>query len=576
LIIMLSDDLLGFADASASPCFGTYSDAVIKLIDFGCAVVHDDEYDGEDTATESLTGRTLAYCPPEVLSRTCTTLESSVDMWALGIIIYIMLTAIHPYDLSGTATDDEVAQAIVKGKAPPLRNSPLTAHLSESAIDLMENLMQLDPKKRLTADQMLEHPWTRGLTASRDKIKDSDKKLSMFREFKSGIAEKVFENIIGWADDMDNDDVARRLSLIERAFRSFDSKQKGYISRGDLQGSVRKHENNNDVISEETGDGLSLSGFSDLLSDNMKNRYFPKGTIVYREGDIGNAMYIINSGTISVNIAGSRVERGPGNFFGEGALLNPTKIRSATIRCETPVHALEISREYFEKYLAKSDSSLLLTIFEKDKIRKRNRAKMILRMQKDLHELNFQRNEPVFVNGDSGDALFLVESGNIHITEDGNHVFTATPGNLFGEYSLIAGRPRNCTAMCGTREGCVVQEMKGDEFRRLTSKYPEILVTLRDLCARRDFKKAVVMRLKKEFPYTNPREAFDAIKTKGCQDDCLSKEAIASLMRELNPDYSDEEISEIMRVLDLTQSGSITFDEFEKVFIADIRKSAAV
>jgi len=75
----------------------------------------------------------------------------------------------------------------------------------------------------------------------------------------------------------------------------------------------------------------------------MKNKYFPKGHIVYREGDIGNHMYFINSGTISVETsAGSTVTRGPGDFFGEGALLHPKKIRSASIRCITPVHAMEI------------------------------------------------------------------------------------------------------------------------------------------------------------------------------------------------------------------------------------------
>ena len=67
-------------------------------------------------------------------------------------------------------------------------------------------------------------------------------------------------------------------------------------------------------------------------------------------GDIGNHMYFISSGTIEVSTKdGSRVERGAGDFFGEGALLHPKKIRSATIKCKTPVHALEISREYFEK-----------------------------------------------------------------------------------------------------------------------------------------------------------------------------------------------------------------------------------
>ena len=55
-----------------------------------------------------------------------------------------------------------------------------------------------------------------------------------------------------------------------------------------------------------------------LIFKLVGDRYFPKGTIVYRESDIGNAMYFINSGTISVEASGSVVKRGPGDFFGEG------------------------------------------------------------------------------------------------------------------------------------------------------------------------------------------------------------------------------------------------------------------
>jgi Ca2+-binding EF-hand superfamily protein len=116
--------------------------------------------------------------------------------------------------------------------------------------------------------------------------------------------------------------------------------------------------------------------------------------------------------------------------------------------------------------------------------------------------------------------------------------------------------------------------MLGNDFRKLTTTSPEILASLRDLSLRRDFKKAVVLRLKKEFPYDNPREAFDAVKIDSCRD--LNVEAVGSLMRELNPEYTDEEILEIIRTLDLANSGDVTFDEFKKVFVADIRKSASI
>ena len=522
-------------------------------------------------------GQTLAYCPPEVLLRESPTGTMAADMWAIGVILYIMLTGIHPFDISGRATDDQVV-ALIKGKkTPPIRNTPITAHLSESAIDLIEKLMDPDPAQRMAAEQMLEHPWTRGLTARRDIMVDSDKRLSVYRNYKSGIAEKVFENIVTWSDEHDSDDLASRTSLIERAFRAFDPEQKGYLTQEDLK-SVAPAGSENEQHKEHQYDStLSLSDFSNLLSENiMKDRYFSKGTVVYREGQIGNSMYFINSGKVTVETkAGTCVQRGPGDFFGEGALFHPKKLRSVSITCETPVHAIEISREYFEKYVTPEKSELLLTLREKDKIRKRNRAKMTLKLQKTLAERIFSENDMVFQRGQPGDSIFIVKSGRVDVLENGKRVFTAKPDNVFGEFAVVTGRPRNSTAICADDE-CVIHELSGADFRALTKSHSEISTAIRDLCWRRDFKKAVVLQLQKEFPYDNPREAFDAIKRKDSGEDTLDFKAVANLMRRLNPECSDDEISEIIRVVDLTNTGYITFDEFKKVFIAHIRKSASV
>lgn len=65
------------------------SNAVIKLIDFGCSVVvDDDEFD--ESGPIGLLGRTLAYCPPEMLAskKRPDKPGPSVDMWALGVILY--------------------------------------------------------------------------------------------------------------------------------------------------------------------------------------------------------------------------------------------------------------------------------------------------------------------------------------------------------------------------------------------------------------------------------------------------------------------------------------------------------
>jgi hypothetical protein len=73
-------------------------DSTIKIVDFGCAQISED---GGSVISKSTAGNTPAYCPPEVLEDTKSPIKPSMDVWGLGIILYIMLTGLHPFDLNG-------------------------------------------------------------------------------------------------------------------------------------------------------------------------------------------------------------------------------------------------------------------------------------------------------------------------------------------------------------------------------------------------------------------------------------------------------------------------------------------
>ena len=78
----------------------------------------------------------------------------------------------------------------------------------------------------------------------------------------------------------------------------------------------------------------------------------------------------------------------------------------------------------------------------------------------------------------------------------------------------------------------------------------------------------------REFPYSNPREAFDAVDTKKRGE--LEKEDIAKLMLEMDKNYTDNEVDMMLETLDLNSSGKVTFEEFKKVFIGDIRATQSM
>lgn len=62
------------------------SDAVVKLIDFGCALIDEQDVDRDDLVEVANVGKTVAYCPPEALAVKSRNNKNAkaADMWALG------------------------------------------------------------------------------------------------------------------------------------------------------------------------------------------------------------------------------------------------------------------------------------------------------------------------------------------------------------------------------------------------------------------------------------------------------------------------------------------------------------
>jgi CRP-like cAMP-binding protein len=78
----------------------------------------------------------------------------------------------------------------------------------------------------------------------------------------------------------------------------------------------------------------------------------PAGQTLTRPNDAGRGMYVIEEGTVVVEMRkGREVKLGQGEFFGELALLVPDAIRVARVRAETEVRALAITRDGFHQLL---------------------------------------------------------------------------------------------------------------------------------------------------------------------------------------------------------------------------------
>jgi serine/threonine-protein kinase RCK2 len=98
---------------------------------------------------------TVGYTAPEIVKDE--RYSKSVDMWALGCVLYTLLCGFPPfYDESIQVLTEKVA----RGQYTFL--SPWWDDISKSAQDLVSHLLTVDPEKRYDINQFLEHPWIRG------------------------------------------------------------------------------------------------------------------------------------------------------------------------------------------------------------------------------------------------------------------------------------------------------------------------------------------------------------------------------------------------------------------------------
>jgi voltage-gated potassium channel len=84
------------------------------------------------------------------------------------------------------------------------------------------------------------------------------------------------------------------------------------------------------------------------LADIATEVLIPASQVMIRPYDPGLGMFVVEDGTVVVELDhGREIELGPGEFFGELALLIPEGVRAARVRAQTDVRCLAIGRDDF-------------------------------------------------------------------------------------------------------------------------------------------------------------------------------------------------------------------------------------
>uniref|UniRef100_A0A7N0ZVF8 non-specific serine/threonine protein kinase n=1 Tax=Kalanchoe fedtschenkoi TaxID=63787 RepID=A0A7N0ZVF8_KALFE len=193
---------------------------MLKATDFGLSVFIE-----EGKVYRDVVGSAY-YVAPEVLRRSY---GKEVDVWSAGVILYILLSGVPPF---WGESDAAIFNSILKGELD-FESDPWPS-ISYSAIDLVRKMLTQDPKQRLTAAQVLEHPWIRVGGDATDKPLDSAV-LSRMKQFRAmnklkQLALKVI------AENLSEEDITGLKSM----FSNMDTDKSGTITYEELKSGLTR------------------------------------------------------------------------------------------------------------------------------------------------------------------------------------------------------------------------------------------------------------------------------------------------------------------------------------------------
>ncbi|TKA67524.1 hypothetical protein B0A49_08249 [Cryomyces minteri] len=248
----------------------------IKLADFGLAKII-----GEESFTTTLCG-TPSYVAPEILeSSNHRRYTRAVDVWSLGVVLYICLCGFPPFsdELYSPENPYTLSQQIKLGRFD--YPSPYWDSVGDPALDLIDRMLTVDVEQRITIDECLEHPWTtqrelnpndstEGLTGAMDGLDFSKRKVQRERTLLSSINDVKVGRLIDLQPDMPP------LKVFEKNAGKPPQPNQGVVDAPDAKGGAQKKEKS-PAARRDPNEFMELGGKGDqpLFGDDTGSRYVP-------------------------------------------------------------------------------------------------------------------------------------------------------------------------------------------------------------------------------------------------------------------------------------------------------------
>nr|KYP44264.1 Calcium-dependent protein kinase 20 [Cajanus cajan] len=192
----------------------------LKTIDFGLSVF----FRPGETFTDVV--GSPYYVAPEVLRKHY---GPECDVWSAGVIIYILLSGVPPF---WDETEQGIFEQVLKGELD-FMSEPWPS-ISESAKDLVRRMLVRDPKKRMTAHEVLCHPWVQVGGVAPDKPLDSAV-LTRLKQFSAmNKLKKIAIRVI--AESLSEEEIAG----LKEMFMMIDSDNSGQITLEELKNGLER------------------------------------------------------------------------------------------------------------------------------------------------------------------------------------------------------------------------------------------------------------------------------------------------------------------------------------------------
>jgi CRP-like cAMP-binding protein len=241
------------------------------------------------------------------------------------------------------------------------------------------------------------------------------------------------------------------------------------------------------------------------IAQRMALQHVPAGERVYRIGEVGDAMYLVENGEIeltaenAVGVVEEIGRIGPDGFFGELSLLTgQIRVEDATATRNTnlwilnknELDALAAQNPAIGKALSQGVATRLASAGQTEEQALRRFALLadlnpgdLKQIATLLHPMRYRAGEIIFRANAPADKLYLVDKGNVRVQTLGGGAYLLGPGESCGERALITEQPHNTTVSADTDVD--VWTLNKQDLDMLMNRYPGIAISITRIISQR-------------------------------------------------------------------------------------------